>query len=250
MRVAAAAVVAVVVFCGAETAFAQTDESRFMLSVNAAYEPGDEEFTDTGTFTLYDEAGVLTVSGRSSTGAIFDFGAAVRVTGQFTLGLSYHRGASADEQTASGLAPHPVVFNRPRPFSVTVPEAKRIEQAVHISAGYLVPLGEKFDLHIYGGPTQFRYSQQVIGSVTITEASGAFTAVNATPTVVARKENIWGGHIGADMSYPIATSGVTSFRLGGYIRYAQASSEFLVVSNNVETETGGVQYGAGLRVRF
>jgi hypothetical protein len=251
MRFSAALMVAAVVAFGPNPAFAQADEeSRFMLSLNGAFEPGDEEFTEDGTFTLYDEAGRLTVSGRSSTGAILDMGVGVRVTGRFTLGLSGHRGASADEATVSGQAPHPIFFNRPRAFSVTVPETKRIEQALHFSAGFLLPVGEKLDVHIYGGPSQFRFSQQVVGEVTITEASGTFTAVNATPTVVARKKNVWGGHVAADVSYPVATVGAATFRLGGFIRYAQASSEFEVLSNAVTTKVGAMQYGGGLRVRF
>lgn len=249
MRVAAAVVVAMLAF-GPGAAFAQTEEPRFMLSLNGAFEPGDEEFTDDGQFTLYEEAGRITVSGRSSTGALLDMGVAARVAGRFTLGVNAHRGASADEATVTGQAPHPIFFNRPRSFSVTVPETKRIEQALHFSAGFLVPLGEKLDVHIYGGPSQFRFSQQVVGDVTISEASSAFTSVNVTPTVVARKRNVWGGHIAADFSYPVAQIGNGSFRLAGFIRYAQASSEFQVVSNTVSTKVGGVQMGGGLRVRF
>ena len=249
MRVAAAVVVAMLAF-GPGAAFAQTDEPRFMLSLNGAFEPGDEEFTDDGPFTLYDEAGRITVSGRSSTGALLDLGVHARVTGRFTLGISGHRGASADEATVSGQAPHPIFFNRPRSFSATVPETKRIEQALHFSAGALIPLGEKLDVHVYGGPSQFRFSQQVVGEVVVTEAGGAFTSVNVTPTIVARKRNTWGGHIGADLSYPVAQIGNGTFRLGAFIRYAQASSEFEVVSNTVSTKVGGVQMGGGIRVRF
>jgi hypothetical protein len=235
---------------GPGAAFAQTEEPRFMLSLNGAFEPGDEEFTDDGQFTLYDETGRITVSGRSSTGALLDMGAAVRVSGRFTLGLTGQRGASADEATVTGQAPHPIFFNRPRSFSVTVPETKRIEQALHFSAGALIQLTEKLDVHVYGGPSQFRFSQQVVGEVVITEAGGTFTAVNATPTIVARKRNVWGGHIGADFSYPVAQIGNGTFRLGAFLRYAQASSEFQVVSNTVSTKVGGVQMGGGVRVRF
>jgi hypothetical protein len=255
MRVAAAVVAAMVAF-GSGVAFAQTEEPRFMLSLNGAFEPGDEEFTDDGQFTLYDEAGRITVAGRSSTGALLDMGAAARVSGRFTLGLGFQRGASADEATLTGTAPHPLFFNRPRSFSVSVPEIKRIEQAVHFSAGALVQLTEKLDVHIYGGPSQFRFSQQVPIIDTnepqrqITEANAAGTAVNVTPTIVARKRNVWGGHIGADFSYPVAQIGNGTFRLGAFIRYAQASSEFEVVSNTVSTKVGGVQMGGGIRVRF
>jgi len=235
---------------GPSTAWAQTDESRFMLSLNGAFEPGDEDFTDDGSFTLYDEAGRITVSGRSSTGAILDAGVGARIVGRFTLGVSGHRGASADEATVSGQAPHPIFFNRPRSFSVTVAETKRIEQALHFSAGVLIPLGEKLDVHVYGGPSQFRFSQQVVGEVVIQEANAAATAVNVTPTIVARKKNVWGGHIAADFSYPLFQIGNGSFRLGAFVRYAQASSEFQVVSSTVSTKVGAIQYGGGIRVRF
>ncbi|MGE0362154.1 MAG: hypothetical protein AB7H93_11460 [Vicinamibacterales bacterium] len=250
MRVAGATVVAAMVAIGPSTAWAQTDESRFMLSLNGAFEPGDEDFTDDGSFTLYDEAGRITVSGRSSTGAILDAGVGARIVGRFTLGVSGHRGASADEATVSGQAPHPIFFNRPRSFSVTVAETKRIEQALHFSAGVLIPLGEKLDVHVYGGPSQFRFSQQVVGEVVIQEANAAATAVNVTPTIVARKKNVWGGHIAADFSYPLFQIGNGSFRLGAFVRYAQASSEFQVVSSTVSTKVGAIQYGGGIRVRF
>lgn len=250
MRFAAAMVVVGVAAFGPAAASAQTDEPRFLLSLNGAFEPGSESFSDDGTFTLYDEAGRLSVASEVSTGAILDMGVAARITGRFTLGISAHRGASGDVVTVNGQAPHPVFFNRPRAFSLSLEEVKRIEQALHLSAGVLVPLGEKLDVHIYAGPSQFRFSQQVVGSVAITEQSGTFAAVNATPTVVARKKNTWGGHIAADVSYPILQVGAATFRLGGFLRYAKASSEFEVVSNTVSTKVGGMQFGGGLRVRF
>jgi hypothetical protein len=243
------AVVTGVVF-GAHGASAQTDETRFMLSLNGAFEPGDETFADESVFNLYDEAGRLTVSGRSSTGALLDMGVAARVTGRFTLGLSAHRGASSDDATVTGQAPHPLFFSRPRSFDVVVPETKRIEQALHFSGGMLIALGEKLDVHIYGGPTQFRFSQQVVGDVLIREANAANTAVAVTPTVVARKRNVWGGHVAADFSYPVFQIGNGLFRLGAFVRYAQASSEFQVVTRTVTTKVGALQYGGGLRVRF
>jgi hypothetical protein len=249
MRVAAAVMVAGML-AAPEAAWAQPAETRFLLSLSGAFEPGSESFTDDGTFTLYDEAGRLSVASEVSTGAIIDLGVGMVVRAPFTLGLGVHRGASADTVSVSGQAPHPIFFNRPRSFSLEIDDVKRIEQAVHFSAGVLLPINEKFDVHIYGGPSQFRFSQQVVSSVTITEASGAFTAVNVTPAIEARKKNTWGGHIAADFSYAVVELDNAVFRLGAFLRYAQASSEFQVVNNTVSTKVGGMQYGAGLRVRF
>jgi hypothetical protein len=236
---------------GVNDAAAQTDESRFFLSVSGAFEPGSQTYADDGTFSLYDETGRLSVSSDDiSSGAVLDFGVGVRVMGNFTLGANFHRTTSLAEASVSGQAPHPIFFSRPRSFSATVPDMKRTEQALHLSLGYRLALGEKLDVQIYGGPSQFRFTQDVVNSVVISEAGSAFTTVNVTNQSTTRKANAWGGHVGADVSYPVYRSGTTSFRLGGYVRYAEASSDFLVVSNSVTTKIGGVQFGGGLRVRF
>jgi hypothetical protein len=236
---------------GVNEAAAQTDESRFFLSVSGAFEPGSQTYSDDGTFNLYDEVGRLSVSSDDiSSGAVLDFGVGARVMGNFTLSANFHRTSSLGEASVAGQAPHPIFFNRPRSFSATVPDMKRTEQALHLSLGYRIALGEKLDVQIYAGPSQFRFSQDVVNTVVISETGGAFTTVNATNETTKRKANTWGGHVGADVSYPVYQSGATSFRLGGYVRYAEASSEFLVVSNTVSTKVGGVQIGGGLRVRF
>jgi hypothetical protein len=250
MRLVTALVLAVILAAENDAA-AQTDESRFFLSVSGAFEPGTQTYADDGTFSLYDETGRQNVSSDDlSSGAVLDFGVGARVAGNFTVGANFHRTSGLGEATVAGQAPHPIFFDRPRSFSATVADMKRTEQALHLSLGYRVALGQKLDLHVYAGPSQFRFTQDVVSGVNISEAGGAFTAVNAANVTSTRKANAWGGHVGADVSYPLYQSGTTSFRLGGFVRYAEASSEFLVVSNTVTTKVGGVQIGGGLRVRF
>jgi hypothetical protein len=235
---------------GVSGAWAQTDESRFYINVNGAFEPGTQTYADDGTFRLYDETGRLSVSSEVSSGAVLDFAAGARVSGNFTFGLGFHRTSSSDVATVTGTAPHPIFFDRPRNFSQTLNDLTRTEQALHISVGYMAMVGEKLDVHITAGPSQFRFAQQVPGSVTITETGTALTQVQATVATASRKRNTWGGHVGADLSYPLFESGATTFRLGAFVRYAAAASEFEVVSNSVTTKLGGVQFGGGVRVRF
>lgn len=242
--------VAACVLAGAVEAAAQTDQSRFFLGVSGAFEPGTQKYADNGTFTLYDETGRLNVGSEVSSGAVLDFGVGARVAGNFLVAANFHRTSSTDESTVSGQAPHPVFFDRPRSFSATVADLKRTEQALHLSLGYRIGLGDKLDLQILAGPSQFRFTQEVVAGVSIAETGGSLTSVNATTTVNNRKANTWGGHVGADLSYAVYQSDETSFRLGAYVRYAEASSDFLVVSNPASTKVGGTQFGAGLRVRF
>jgi len=250
MRFLAAMAVAGCVALGAQSASAQTDDSRFYINLSGAFEPGSQTYSDDGTFRLYDETGRLSVSSEVSSGAVLDVAVGGRVSGNFTFGLGFHRTSGSDVATVSGNAPHPIFFGRPRTFSKDLEALTRTEQALHISVGYLVSVGEKLDLHVTAGPSQFRFNQQVPVSVTITETSGTFAAVQATVATASRKRNVWGGHVGADLSYPVFESGAAVFRLGAYLRYAAASSEFRVVSNSVTTKLGGVQLGAGVRVRF
>ena len=68
MRVAPAAMVVAMVALGAGPAVAQTAGPRVLLSVNLGLQPGSEALADAGTFTLYDEAGLLGRLGRSLDG--------------------------------------------------------------------------------------------------------------------------------------------------------------------------------------
>lgn len=226
-------------------AAAQTDETRFFVSLSGALEPGSQDYADNGTFDLYAEQGRLNVAGDVKTGPVLDFGVGAKVAGNFTLGANFHRTSGTAESTVSGAAPHPVFFSRPRSFSATVADLKRTEQALHLSVGYILPISDRLDVHVFAGPSQFRFTQQVVGGVSVAETANLATP-NVATTVATRKDNSWGAHVGADLSYALTGN----FRLGGYVRYAGAASEFQVVSNTVSTKIGGVQIGAGLRVRF
>lgn len=242
------------VLAGATGAAAQSDESRFFLSVSGAFEPGSQTYQDDSTFSLYDETGKIGVGSESSSGAVLDFGVGARVAGNFLVGASFHRTSSVADATVTGQAPHPIFFDRPRNFSATVADLKRSEQALHLSVGYRIPLGDKLDLQILAGPSQFRFSQEVVTlpappKSPVTETA-TLTTVTANLETARRKKNAWGGHVGGDLSYAFYQNDTTSFRLGAYVRYAEAASDFQVVNNTVSTKVGGIQFGGGLRVRF
>ena len=69
MRVSAVALMAaVVVVVGPGTAAAQVAESKFILSLNLGFQSGSDDYADEGPLPLYDETGLLGVSGETSTG--------------------------------------------------------------------------------------------------------------------------------------------------------------------------------------
>jgi hypothetical protein len=246
MRVLAAVAAAVVVF-GPGTAAAQVDETRFLLSFNLGYQTGTDDYADEGPFTLYDETGRLAVAGETSTGLLWDLSAAYRVGGgRFTIGLGYQRGGSDYDVQVAGEAPDPLFFNRPRRFELTASELERKEQAIHYSLGFLMPLSERADLHLYGGPSQFLFSQQVVEAVTITE--NPFTVTPNAPAE--RNGTSWGAHAAADLSFLLWEGLTSNARLGLFARYAGSASEFRAIDEDVDSNLGGLQFGGGLRFRF
>jgi hypothetical protein len=232
---------------GAGMAEAQSDGPRVLLSVNAGLQPGSEQLGDAGTFPLYDETGLLTVDGEASTGALFDFAAHIRVARRVTVGFGMQHGGSEHGWNVNGTAPSPVFFNQPRPFSTVAEGLKRSENAFHFSVGYLLPVNDRFDLLVYGGPTLFQLEQDVVSAVTVNETP----SFGVTPTVERREEDSWGAHLGFDATYALMqNSGGSSFGLGAFVRWAGGSTDLPIISNTVETDLGGFQIGAGVRFRF
>ena len=130
---------------------------------------------------------------------------------------------------------------------MTASELERKEQAIHYSLGYLMPLSERADLHLYAGPSQFLFSQQVVEAVTVTE-NPAFTV---TPNDLAERNGTsWGGHAAADLSFLVWEGLTSSARLGIFARYAGSASEFRAIDEDVDGNLGGMQFGGGLRFRF
>ena len=68
----------------------------------------------------------------------------------------------------TGSIPSPIFFNRPRTLDQEV-VLERKEKAAHLVIGWVVPLGAKFDVLVFGGPSFFRLEQDAVSDVEIGE---------------------------------------------------------------------------------
>jgi hypothetical protein len=231
----------------AQVGSAWTDRAYFNL--NWAGQSGSTDLNGTSTFTLYEEEARLTATSTAEAGPMIDFSVGARVWRNVSVGIAFHRVSSKSDASVDGSIPHPLFFNRPRTFTQTVSDLKRNEHAVHLQFGYMIPLNEKLDILVYGGPSFFSVSQDVISSVNVGEGPGAATVV-AQPVVSRQKDSPVGGHFGADVSYKLYTIQKVKLGVGGFFRVAKASSSFRVLDTDVDSDVGGAQGGFGLRVRF
>jgi len=249
-------VVTLLIVCGvfagtARQASAQggTWADRGYINVGWGVESGSSAMTDSRTGSIYEEAATVTSSATFSSGSLFDVGVGIRIIKNLTFGASYHQEQNDTEGTVSGSIPSPVFFNRPRALTGTEP-LDRKELATHLNIGWVLPFSEKLDVMIYGGPSFFRLTQDVISDVKPNETGATSSTIGATITTAERKKSVTGFNIGADATYILWQNDSIRLGAGGFVRFTQASTDVEMMTTAQPTDVGGMQFGFGGRIRF
>lgn len=206
--------------------------------------------SDTRTLTIYEESATVTSTSNFSSGSLFDVGVGLRVWRNLTVGVAYHQEQNDTAGQLTGSIPSPVFFNRPRTLSQAVDGLDRKEQATHLQIGWVVPVGSKFDVMVYGGPSFFRLTQDAVSDVEFGEQGGAFTTVVADEEVTERKKSQTGFNVGADASYILWQNDSIRVGAGGFVRFTKADTDIDMLNSSQPTQVGGVQFGFGARLRF
>jgi hypothetical protein len=252
-KTAVVCVVALSVFAGtASLASAQSVPSdRGYINVGWGVESGSSTMTDKRTAIVYDESATITTTSPFTSGSLFDVGVGLRVYKNFTVGVGYHQEQNDVDSTITGSIPSPIFFNRPRTLNQTEP-LNRKEMATHLMIGYWLPLSDKFDVLLYGGPSFFRLNQEVVSEVLPNETGATSTTVNATATVTERGKSAAGYNAGVDATYIVWSNDSIRIGAGGFVRFTQASMDVQMqdAGSAQPTDVGGVQFGFGARIRF
>ena len=222
---------------------------RGYINVGWGVESGSSAMTDSKTGTIYDESATINSSSTFSSGSLFDVGVGVRIFKNLTVGVGYHQEQNDTEGTVSGQIPSPVVFNRPRALTGTEP-LDRKEMATHLNIGWVLPFSEKLDVMIYGGPSFFRLTQEVITEVVPNETGATASTITATIKTTERKKSVTGFNVGADATYIVWQNDSVRVGAGGFVRFTQASTDVDMLSTPQPTDVGGMQFGFGARLRF
>ena len=222
-------------------------EGRVSIHVNGAYQARSERFQDALTFTAYEEqARFLGTHGIDGSG-LFDAGGSLRVWRRLTIGATYSQLSSRDVTGVAGSLPHPLLFDRFRDVGPQTVRLRRRERVTHIQVGWTMPLGDRFDLTLAGGPSVFNVTQGVVTGIDVTEIGPPFTSVRVNGVASReRMANRVGVNIGADMAY-MATARIG---VGFFVRYAGASLDLPTAGGRVSLDVGGVLAGGGIRVRL
>jgi hypothetical protein len=250
-------VVAVLIACGvfagtAREASAQTPWSdRGYINVGWGVESGSSTMTDTRTSTIYEEPATVTTTSAWTSGSLFDVGVGLRVYRNLTVGVGYHQEQNDTDGQVTGSIPSPIFFNKPRTLSGSEP-LDRKEMATHLVIGWVIPFNSKLDVMVFGGPSFFRLTQDVISDVKPNESQATSSTIAATTTKTERAKSITGFNAGVDATYIVWSNDSVRLGAGGFVRFTQASTDvqMLDAGSAQPTDVGGVQFGFGGRIRF
>ena len=153
----------------AAPATAQTWPERVHISVNGAFQPTANDFTDRFEFERDLETGSTEVDYPVQGGFVFDAGAGYRFWKNLAAGVSVSYFTRDDAASTTSSFPHPFFFNQPREVTGEATGVKRSETAVHVQLMYLVNRGGRLRFVLSGGPSYFTVEQDLVTEVTITE---------------------------------------------------------------------------------
>ncbi len=222
-------------------------ESRGFVSINGGIQATSTDFTDNVVFTLFAEEGDFDAGYRVDGDAVFDVSGGVRVWQNLAIGVGVSRFRRDVDANVTARIPHPFFFDQHRPISGSAVGLRRQEIAVHVQALWIVPVNDRFDLALFGGPTFFDVTQDLLTEVEFTES---FPFDTATFTGAATREQSASG-VGFNVGVDVAFYFSGHVGVGWLARFSKATVDLASEDGGtVKVDAGGVQTGGGLRLRF
>jgi hypothetical protein len=223
---------------GAQSAW--TD--RGYVNVSGWFQP-TANFSNTVHPIDFVEASVVDTSYKTGSIPGFEAGGGVRVWRNLAVGLDVSRFSKSTRGAVSAQIPHPFFFNRARAVSGDASGLTRDETAAHLQALWMVPMHNRWQLALAGGPSWFSVGQDLVSGVTVTETYPYDTATFSATTAAHRSRSRLGFNAGGDVSYRLRRH----VGLGVGISYSHAS---VPLDDTLTVDAGGPHVAGGLRFRF
>ena len=149
---------------------------------------------------IYQEDGSIATAHEVEPVVGFDITGGGRLRGKLGLGyaFSYFRRNESAAVTAS--LPHPFFFDRARLVSGQT-DGRREERAVHVHLMWLVPVSDRFQIAVLGGPSYIYLQRDLVTNVEYTENYPYDEATLAGVDITRAKKGGFGYNAGVDLSF-------------------------------------------------
>lgn len=215
------------------------------ISLNGMYDVSSRHSDVASTPDINNEPAHITTTQTIGHKPVYDVTVGGRVKGHFGVGFGFAYEKNRQGARIGGTVPHPFYFDQPRTLDGST-TLERTDMAVHIHAMWLLPLTETLQMTVFGGPTWFNVNQQAVKTVGLVESYPYDTVALGDVTTERQKGSRFGANAGFDLSF------FFNDHLGiqGLVRYAQGTVKLTSGSATSSVDAGGLQVGAGLRIRY
>ena len=229
--------------------------NRGYVNINRVSQSGDTRFTETLTATIYGEQATHTLTHAFSGGGMFDVSAGARlplpsIWSNLAAGLAISTFNTASSLELRGTVPNPLFFNRPRTMTPQSALTDHRQTGVHFQLSWFVPVTDKIDVAVFGGPSFFSVKHRLASRVTINTADEVgplyVSAPGAQLLTQETSAKSSGGNVGVDVTY-LFTDVIGA---GVMLRWAGGSVDLTTANGSHSIDVGGFQVGFGARVRF
>jgi len=209
------------------------------ISASGGIQVGSPDVNSSTTFDQYGETATLTSAQDVKSGTFFDVSGGYRVWRNLAIGAGFSFVSSKGDAAIDGSIPDPIRFDSPRSVSATASDLAHKETWVAALLTWGVPVTDKVDILISGGPAYVSVKQEIPTGATVAEPGPTLSNI----AVADDSGSALGFVAGADVRYMVTQS----VGLGVLMKFSTASVE---LDNGAKVDAGGFQIGGGLRVRF
>ncbi len=219
------------------------------VNVDGGVQSQSQTFTIPGQFAIYDETATFSATAKTKSGGLFNVEGGARVWRNLFIGVAYaYRLKTTSSSTVSASVPHPLFYDMPREASATASGVENTGYGVHISVGWRFDVARHMDVRIFGGPSVFGVTQDLVNSFDVQETGPPFSTVSLTNVTTTRETKTAAGfHVGLDGAYMITRSA----GIGLLLRYGHGRVKLPTpAGGTVAIDAGGFDAGLGARIRF
>jgi len=188
----------------------------------------------------------------------FDIGGGILVRRRLFLGAAVSRFTDAPMGTLTLTVDHPA-FHPRLTATGDVGELKRSERRLDLQFGYAMPLSRRVTVIVFGGPSRFDLSQDLVADFRVSEefsrSTGSYRLTSPSHFETEKsKASGWGYNVGADTSVMLTKV----FGVGALVRYSRATLDVRdPLASDLEDrdvtrpiDAGGLQVSGGIRLHF
>jgi hypothetical protein len=227
---------------------AQGPTDKFYVSINGAFQTGGGDFSESVTFVENAENGTFSTDYDVKAGPALNLSFGANIRRNLGVGVGVTRFSKSTPIALTASVPHPFFFNQPRSVSGEIGGINREEFAVHVQARAMFLPSPSIQAVVFGGPSFFQVKQGIINDFEVTEAYPYDTATFNRGISTSAEESKVGFNVGADVGYFFTRQ----VGVGGSVQWAGTTIDVPASggTGTFEIKAGGLQAGAGLRLRF